>query len=118
MNNIKSKNKNTLMQDIHIHNFIFALSSYFQYNLQFDINKKKYKINTAAHLNIIINNILFLLFYKKATKKNINEILRFLNISKETLILIRPNRFHKRIRMKPTSKWCQYGNKYKMNKGY
>jgi hypothetical protein len=69
----------------------------------------------TSHLNIIINNILYLLLYKNNTK-NIKEMVRILNISKETLVYVERNRHYERIRKKPTSKWCQYGNKYTMNK--
>ena len=33
MNNIKSKTKNSIIQDIYIHNFMFIISSYLQYSL-------------------------------------------------------------------------------------
>lgn len=114
MNNIKSKTKNAIMQDISIHNLIFIIESYFRCNLKFSI-KDNYKINTSLLLNVILNNILYLLFYKNGTKKNISEILRILNIVQRKLIYVKPNRHYERIRKKPTSKWCQYGNKYKLN---
>ena len=39
-----------------------------------------------------------------------------INISKQTLIPIKNNRSYERIKKRPTNKWCQYGNKYKMIK--
>ena len=102
MNNIKSKTKNGIEQDIYLHNFIFIVSSYFKYYLQNSINKN-YKINVSSHLKLIINNILYLLFYKNNTKGNINNILKILNISKENLVYTNFNRHYERIRKKPSS---------------
>lgn len=114
MNNIKSKSKNTVLQDICIHGFIFIVSSYLLQIINNDI-RTNYKISLSSHLKIFLNNILYLLFYKTSAQKTINEILRMLNISKENLIYVKPNRYYERIKKKPSSKWCQYGNKYKMS---
>ena len=115
MNNIKSKTKNSIIQDIYTHNFVFILSSYLQYCLQKNMNYS-FKISTSSHLNITVNNILYYLLYKKATKNIINKLLTILNISKQVSIPIRSGRSYKRIKKRPTNKWCQYGNKYKMVK--
>jgi hypothetical protein len=110
---LKSKSENTIMQDILIHHFIFIISSYFQHLLQQDINKK-YKISTTNHINITVNNLLYPLLYEKSTSKNINKICTILNISKKVLVPIKTDRKHKRTKKRPSSKWCQYGNKFKM----
>src|ERR1044071_434704 len=88
--------------------------SYLKYVLQIDI-KKNYKINTTNHLNITINQLLYLLFYKKSTINNINEIIRILSISKQVIVSVKNNISYERIKKRPSSKWCQYGNKFKMN---
>jgi hypothetical protein len=111
---LNSKTENTVRQDILINQFIFIISSYFQYVLQIDI-KKNYKINTTNHLNITINQLLYLLFYKKSTINNINEIIRILSISKQVIVSVKNNISYERIKKRPSSKWCQYGNKFKMN---
>jgi hypothetical protein len=111
MNNIISKSKNAILQDICIHNFLFMINSYLQYELQKDIDIF-HKINTTTHLDIITNYIIKLLIYKKCTDNNINQILKILNITKKSTILIRPDRSYPRKRIFPSSKWCEYGNKY------
>jgi hypothetical protein len=114
LNNLKAKTKNAIYQDILIHHFIFIISSYFQFLSQTDVNSK-YKINTSNHLYLTVNEVLFLLLYKTSSNATINEILRILNIAKEELVRIQKNRHYKRVRKMPSSKWSQYGNKYKMS---
>lgn len=58
--------------------------------------------------------VIYPLLYKNSTKKNIMEIMRILNISQNNLIYTKPNRTYNRIKKKPSSKWCHYGNKYKI----
>lgn len=115
MNNINFKSKKSIIQNICVHNFVFIINSYLQYYSQLSINPN-FKINTASHLNIVINNILYLLIYKKATKNIIDKILNMLDILKNTTTYIKKDRDYDRIKKKPSSKWCQYGNKYKMVK--
>jgi hypothetical protein len=110
---LKSKTKNTVNQDILIHNFILIIASYFKYLIQKDIDKTL-KPNMKNILNITINELLYLLIYKTTIKSTINKIINILNIMKGVTIKIRKNRKYKRIRKRPTSKWCQYGNKFKM----
>lgn len=110
---LKSKNYNTLMQDILIHNFIFIVSSFFQYILQKDINTY-FKINTKNMLCITINELLYLIIYKNATRRNLNEIMRILKIAQSTVIPKYTNRKYERVKKRPSSKWCQHGNKFKM----
>lgn len=109
---LKSKNENTVRQDILIHNFVYLVSSFFQYLLQSDI-KPDYKINTTNHLNTTVNWLLYLLIYNNATTKTIDDIMKNLNISKEALVAIIDDRHYERRRLTPTSKWCPFGNKYK-----
>jgi Transposase DDE domain len=115
MINLKSRNENTVRQDILIHNFIFIISSYFKFYLEMDIDKN-YKINTANHLKIIINEVLYLLLYTNSTKASISELKRILDISKGTQIPIIINRSFKRIRIRPSSKWYCNGNKYRIKR--
>jgi hypothetical protein len=112
---LKSKTFNGIKQDVLIIHFIFIICSSFQYLLQKEI-KTNYKINTTLCLKIFINEVLYLFLYKSSTDKLINEILRILNIVKESPILIQTNRVYKRVKKRPSTKWCQYGNKYLNNK--
>jgi Transposase DDE domain len=109
---LDSKSENTLRQDICLHNFIFIISSYFQYLLQFNI-RDDYKINTTNHLYVVINNLLYILLYNNNGKKTITEINEILNIVEQSVIPIRENITHDRIKKRPSSKWCRIGNLYK-----
>jgi hypothetical protein len=111
MNNIISESKNGVLQDINIHNFLFIISSYLQYCLRENIDNS-HKISTKTHLHLVTNYIIRLLLYKKCTDNNINEIIRILNISKNTLVPIQQNRSYERVRIKPSTKWNELGNRY------
>lgn len=117
MNNIKSKSENNVIQDIYIHNFIFIISAYIKYNLEIEI-KESYSINVTSLLNMIINDLLYLILYKNNTINNTNEIIRIFNIMKESLVYVRPNRHYKRIRYKPSTKWNIHGNRYAGDANY
>jgi hypothetical protein len=97
LKNLQSKNENTIRQDILIHNFIFIINAFFQYSLQ-NMLDTDHKISTTNNLNIIINELLYKLLYKSTTKKLLNEINDILNISKQTVIINKPNRNYDRIR--------------------
>ena len=111
MKEIKSTTDNGVRQDIAIHNFIFITSSYFQYEMQKTV-KINTKINTSNMLYVVINELLYLMLYKNNNSNNIKEIMRILNIAKNVLVAIRPDRNFKRIRCKPSTKWNEFGNRY------
>jgi hypothetical protein len=104
---LESKTEKTLLQDIAIHNFIFIISSYFQ-NMSESNIKPGYKINTACHLNMTINEVLFHLLFKNNTVKNNEEIMRLFNNAKAKLVQIKKNRSYPRLAIRPGSRWRIY----------
>ena len=59
---------------------------------------------------------LFLIYFILANNISFS-VFPFLIVSTnnlENLIYVEPNRSYNRIKRKPSHKWCQYGNKYKM----
>jgi len=108
---IQSKTVDAVEQDIYIHNFIFIVTSFFQYQLQVEVDEK-YTISTTSSLYITVNKLLYLLIFKKTTVKTLNKILRILNITKESLVLIRNDREYLRIKLRQGNKWGPNGNKY------
>lgn len=101
---LKSRSKNSIYQDILIHNFLFLINSYLYNNLN-ATTKENYKINRKNCLNIVINEILFFLLYSEHSKQKLNEMNRICKIIKKDLILVEPNRHYIRKRIKPDSKW-------------
>lgn len=108
---LKSKNINKIKQDIASHNLLLLIDGYIENIFRKKI-KNKHKINKKNSLDQIVDRILYIFFYKKLTKKIMNKIIHILNIIKDTIVAIRKNRKFKRIRKKPTSKWCCYGNQF------
>ena len=64
-------------------------------------------------LNVTINELLYLLIYKNTTTNTIKRIVNILNISKSIVTIEKENRKYERVRKRPSTIWCQYGNKYK-----
>jgi hypothetical protein len=110
---LQSKTNNGIRQDILIHNFIFIISSYFKYLLEMDMDEK-YRLSTKNILKVTIDSLLCLFLYKTSTSKTVNEILRIMDILKQSLVERKKNREYPRIAVRPKSKWGQWGNKFKM----
>jgi hypothetical protein len=70
--------------------------------------KPGYKINTACHLNMTINEVLFHLLFKNNTVKNNEEIMRLFNNAKAKLVQIKKNRSYPRLAIRPGSRWRIY----------
>lgn len=81
---LKSKTERKIKQDVYIHNFISIISSYFQHMLEKELYGLNYKLNTKNFLSTTINNLLYYLLYKKATKKMINKFNTLLEMLKKT----------------------------------
>lgn len=111
MKYIQVKNENNLINEVLIHQFVFIVSNYFQHILQNDI-ETEHKINTTTFLDNVINEILYLMFYHSSTVKNLNEILRILNILKDIRTDIVPDRSYPKKRISPSTKWCRLGNRF------
>ena len=106
LNNIRLKSINMVKQTICIHNLIQLLEGYLEIIINKSKNDNKNKINKKNSIYMFTNNILYLLFYKKSTKKIKTKILKLMNIIKETIVCIQNNRHYSRIRKSPASKWC------------
>ena len=77
---------------------------------------KMKKVNTKNVLDLVVNKLLFLILYKKFSKKIVNKIKNLIDIIKEILTDIVNGRKFARIRKKPNSKWSKYGNAFKIRK--
>lgn len=111
MNNIKIKRIQHASNIIAHNVFIQLIEGYIRDVIKFD--KEKYKINKKNSTYLSINEILYLLLYKKMTKKIINRIIKLLDIIKTTFIYVQEGRHYSRIRKKPASKWCMNAIKFK-----
>mgnify|MGYP000861780615 CR=1 FL=1 len=70
------------------------------------------KINSKNTVELFYTEILKNILYKNMTKENLTEIYFILEIVATTVELIRKDRYFKRQRIKPATKWGKNGNKY------
>ena len=110
-NNIRSKKENNVRQDIYAMQFLNTIISYCNNHLQKNVNNK-YIINKRNATDIISNNILKLLFYKRMSQNNLNEVLRIFGYILDKLVKIQKERHYHRIRKRPASKWSNMGCVY------
>ncbi len=108
LENINSRKINQTKQDVYVHNFIQIIDGFLKMIID-KYNKTKndnYMYNKKNSLYICLNKLMYILFYKKFTKKTIEKILKLTNIIKDSLVNIQNNRKYSRIRKRPASKWC------------
>ncbi len=105
--NIRSKNYNSLLVDVETIRFISLISSIIEYAGKDDLKFKK-KYNTENCLDILYKTLLNLLFYSNDK----NEIFRILGIVYKATIDIVYGRSYLRKRVKPSTKWNKYGNRF------
>ena len=72
------------------------------------------KINSKNAIDITTKHIIYLIFYKRKTKKLLNKILEIIKIILETIVSVKKNRNFKRIRKLPLTKWSSIGNRFKL----
>ena len=98
-----SKNINTFLKEISIHNFIYILYYYFYDCIKQFINKDntKYKINNKLTLEIFIKDILNILIYNKKYKKQVLDIINFFPIT----YIHKNDRHYERISKRKVSMW-------------
>jgi glycerol-3-phosphate responsive antiterminator len=108
-NNIRSKTKIQLMIDIKILNFIAILTGQLENSCKV---KKGSKINTKNTTEMIYTDLLKIIMYKNMTKEFLSKIYTIIGIISTTVELIRKNRYHKRRRISPSTKWNINGNRY------
>ena len=107
-NNFNCKNVNKNKQDLYVQTILTILARYLEaLSLYYHqkITNKLYSINHKNTLNILGNNIIYLILFKKSNKKIIN----FIIIINKERTYGKPDRHFKRIRIKPTSKWYYVG---------
>lgn len=108
--NIRSKKYYSLSVDIECVKFMSILSSIIEHISEYDIfNKSNKKINSKNCIHILYKKLLYLLFYDN---KNYDEIGRLIGIIYKKVIAIVTNRSYKRIRIKPSTKWNEHGNRF------
>ena len=108
-NNIRSKTKVQLMIDIKILNFISILIG--QIENVCKVNKNR-KINKKNTIELLYTDLLKIMLYKNMTKENLSTIYNIIGVMAITTELIRNNRYHKRLRISPSTKWNVNGNRY------
>lgn len=106
LNMINDISENKIKQKIAIHNFISILSGYFENELNSNNDNKK--INRKNSINLVSNKLLYLMFYKKITKKIRNKIQHIITTIKGTTIMIKKGRNFTRLRKRPVADWGWY----------
>ena len=114
LGNLNCKTLNNLLKEINIHNYVYILYYSFQYYIKSDIKNdfKNYDFNNKLGFEIFINDILFILIYKRKYKK---EILDIIKILPKTYKHNNKNRHFDRISKIKVSKWYFRPEKYKKN---
>jgi hypothetical protein len=100
LSNLNCKSLNNLLKDINMHNFVYILYYYFYNFIKTDC--KSYELNHKLGLEIFINDILFILIYKKKYK---NEIIKIIKILPKTYKHLKTDRHFTRISKIKVSKW-------------
>ena len=108
-NNIRSKTKKQVLIDVKILNFISILLGQIE-----DACKVKNgcKINSKNTIELLYTDLLKLFLYKNMSNENLSKIYGIIGIIAITVELIRKNRYYKRRRITPSTKWNIYGNRY------
>ena len=106
--NIRSKKYYSLSVDIECVKFMSILSSIIEHISEYDIFYNK-KINSKNCIHVLYKKLLYLLFYDNF---NYDEIGRLVGIIYKKIIAIVTNRSYERIRIKPSTKWNEHGNRY------
>lgn len=104
LNNILSKNANSIQQDVYSHNILFIIHSFFRNQIQNDIPNGKI-INSKNLMYLITTYILCLMLYKKVTSGVEKKISKIFTCLSRTPITSEPDRHYERIRLKPIGKW-------------
>ena len=109
LNNIKSKNENSLKQEIYINNLAFILYYFLKIDkivIDKDNNDiKKYKINDKTGIYIFIEKISYIIINNRLTLNKYNLINKYLDIIKNNKFYIIKNRNFKRQSVIKKSLW-------------
>lgn len=108
-NNIRSRTKKQVLIDVKILNFISILLG--QIEDACKVNNGC-KINSKNTIELLYTDLLKLLLYKNMSNENLSKIYGIIGIIAITVELIRKNRYYKRRRITPSTKWNIYENRY------
>ena len=78
LNEINIKSLDKLLKEIKIHNYVYILYYYFNYCIEDIAINEKYELNHKLSLEIFVEDILFIMIYKKKIKKYILYIIDIL----------------------------------------
>lgn len=109
---INSKSLDNLLKEINIHNYVYILYYYFNYCIEDIAINEKYELNHKLSLEIFVEDILFILIYKKKIKKYILDIIDILPKTYKHA----ENRHYKRESIIKFTKWYFSNEDNKKNK--
>lgn len=78
MNNILSRSENKVQQDIYSHSILFLVLSYFKKCIQESLPLDKF-INSKNLMYLVVEKILYIIMYKKITKKTKKNLKKYAN---------------------------------------
>lgn len=96
--------------DVKSINYVSLLISYIELIAD---KSQTHKINTTNNLDLTVHRLLYLLFYKRKTKKVLLLMYEIIEIIHNTLVKIVKDRSYKRATKKPSTKFNMNGNRYK-----
>lgn len=106
--NIRSKNYNSICTDIEAIRFMSIRSSIIEYIGQRECPENK-KINSNNCIYLLYKSLLKTFLFKSNDKE---EILRLVGIVFATIVVVFYGREYARKRVRPSTKWNRYGNRY------
>jgi hypothetical protein len=104
LKNILSKKPDRVRQDIYSHNILFLIHSFFKKHIQKGLPPNKF-INSKNLFIVLMERILYPMLYQNMTENQKAIIQKMCTGLRKNLILKKPNRHYKRIRIKPIGKW-------------
>jgi hypothetical protein len=102
---LNSKSLDEFLKEINMHNYVYILYYYFNYCIKDNFIDDKYELNHKLSLEIFIEEILFILIYKR---KIVNYILDIIDILPKTYKQEK-DRHYERVSKRSVTKW--YNNK-------
>lgn len=108
---IRSKKYESFLTDLESVFFMSIISSLIEY-LGKDTIKMKTKINSKNCLNLLYTDLLYLIVHAHYNKRTKEEICRIMGIIYKFVTDVICGRSHERVRVSPSSKWNEHGNRY------
>lgn len=98
---INSRSLDEFLKEINIHNYVYILYYYFNYCIKDTFIDNKYELNHKLSLEIFVEEILFIIIYKKKIKQH---ILKIIDILPKTYKQ-KDNRHFIRVSIRNVTKW-------------